>query len=593
MALRVRGGPGSIVGFVHCENGLLGASTQVIISAMRPHTRPGSRPRALATLLLAGTLTAAANAQQAAPADLGPKIDALFARFTDKTPGCAVGLGKDGRTLYAHGYGMANLEYNVPITETTVLESGSVAKQFTASALVLLAQDGKLSLDDDIRKYISEVPSFGGQRITIRNLLTHTSGLRDQWGLLGIEGRGPGSQVHSPATTLDLVVHQKMLNFPPGSEYLYSNTGYALAGIIVERVSGKTLDAFTQERLFKPLGMTHTRWRDDFTAVVPNRATAYSGSPANGFHTDMPFTNMIGNGGLLSTMADLLKWNENLDRPTVGGQPYVDALQTRMKLTNGRTITYALGLEVTDYQGVREVAHGGSTAGYRTYLARYPEQHVSVAVWCNGASVNPTQLAHQVADLVLSKPASVATQSAPRKVDLPAAELQQWAGVYRDPHTDDVVTVAAVDGGLSVGTGRGQTNALTPVGGTRFHTAAGEAEFKRASGRRGFVLVRANGDSSRFQEARPAPATLETQDYVGTYSSDELDVKLTIAAKANKLILRRRPADEIELRPAYADDFAAPGLGSIRFARDASGRVTGFSIFAGRVIDVRFTRAAR
>src|SRR6185436_8852396 len=141
-------------------------------------------------------------------------------------------------------------------------------------------------IDDNIRKYLPDVPNFG-HVITIRNLLTHTSGLRDQWGLLGIEGRGPGSQVHSPATTLDLVVHQKMLNFPPGSEYLYSNTGYALAGIIVERVSGKT----------------HTRWRDDFTTVVPNRATAYSGSPANGFHTDMPFTNMIGNGGLLSTVS--------------------------------------------------------------------------------------------------------------------------------------------------------------------------------------------------------------------------------------------------------------------------------------------------
>ena len=154
-------------------------------------------------------------------------------------------------TLYLHGYGLANLEYGVPLTDSTVLESGSVAKQFTAAALVLLQQDGKLSLDDDIRKYLPEVPSFGGQKITIRNLLTHTSGLRDQWGLLGIEGRGPGTQVHSPMTTLDLVSHQKMLNFPPGSEYLYSNSGYALAGLIVQRVSGKTLDAFTQERLFQ------------------------------------------------------------------------------------------------------------------------------------------------------------------------------------------------------------------------------------------------------------------------------------------------------------------------------------------------------
>ena len=553
---------------------------------MRSHTRLPLAP----ALLLTGLFVTAAHAQTSA--DLAPKIDPIFARFTDKTPGCAVGLGKDGRTLYTHGYGMANLEYNVPITESTVLESGSVAKQFTASAIVLLAQDGKLSLDDDIRKYIPEVPSFGGQKITIRNLLTHTSGLRDQWGLLGIEGRGPGSQVHSPATTLDLVIHQKMLNFPPGSEYLYSNTGYALAGIIVERVSGKTLDAFTQERLFRPLGMTHTRWREDFTTVVPNRATAYSGTAANGFHTDMPFTNMIGNGGLLSTMADLLKWNENLEHPTVGGQPYVDALQTRMRLTSGRTITYALGLEVGEYAGTREVSHSGSTAGYRTFLARYPDQHVSVAVWCNYAGANPTQLARQVVDLVLPR-ATAATQAFAEKVEVSAAAQQQWAGVYRDPHTDDVITLAANNGGLTVGTGRGQPTTLIPRGGARFHAPAGEVEFTQSPGRRGFVLVHANGDTSHFEEASPAPAKISAQDYVGTYTSDELDVKLVVAAKDGKLVLRRRPADEIELRPAYVDDFAAPGLGSIRFARDGSGRVTGFAIFAGRVIDVRFSRAAR
>ena len=201
--------------------------------------------------------------------------------------------------LFARGYGSANLEYGVPNSDSTVFESGSVAKQFTASAMMMLVADGKLRLSDDIRDYLPEVPHFGGQKITIQNILTHTSGLRDQWGLLGIEGRAAGTQVHSPKTTLDLVVHQKMLNFPPGSAYLYSNTGYALAALIIERVSGKTLQEFTQERLFRPLGMSQTQWRDDFTRIVPNRATAYSGSPAAGFRQDMPFTNMVGNGGLL------------------------------------------------------------------------------------------------------------------------------------------------------------------------------------------------------------------------------------------------------------------------------------------------------
>jgi CubicO group peptidase (beta-lactamase class C family) len=536
-------------------------------------------------------------AAQAAPADLAARIDSVFSRFTPNTPGCGVGVGKDGRTLYTHGYGAANLEYRVPNTDSTVFESGSVAKQFTASALVLLAQDGKLSLDDDIRKYLPEVPEFGGQRITIRNLLTHTSGLRDQWGLLGILGRGPGTQVHSAMTTLDLVAHQKMLNFAPGREYLYSNTGYALAGLIVQRVSGKSLNEFTQERLFRPLGMTHTQWRDDFTRVVPNRATAYSGSATSGFHTDMPFTNMVGNGGLLSTMDDLLRWNENLDHPTVGGQAYVDAMQTRMRLTNGRTISYALGLEVQDYHGIREVAHGGSTAGYRTYLARFPEQHVSVAVWCNYAGANAGSLAHQVADLVLTKTPAVAAQASAMKVEVPLAEIARWAGTYRDLHTDQTVTFVATDRGLArVVGGRGGAGGareilpLPTLAFNRFMSAQGDVVFKRTPGKRIFDLVRPDGDTLHFEEVRPA-STVAIADYAGTYVSDELDAQFVIGTRNGKLVLMRRPYETFELQPMYVDDFeAGGGLGSLRFARDARGKVTGFSFYAGRVLDVRFRR---
>ena len=540
----------------------------------------------LSSLSLALLIAAPLEAQDAST--LGPRIDSVFAQFTRATPGCAVGLAKDGRTLYTHGYGSANLEYGVPLTDSTVLESGSVAKQFTASAIVLLAQDGKLSLDDDIRKYLPEVPAFGGQRITIRNLLTHTSGLRDQWGLLGIEGLGPGTQVHSPLTTLDLVAHQKMLNFPPGTEYLYSNTGYALAGLIVQRVSGKPLDEFTRERLFVPLGMNHTEWRADFTKVVPNRATAYSGSAASGFHQDMPFTNMIGNGGLLSTMSDLLRWNENLDHPSVGGAPYGRALETPMRLVNGRTIAYALGLMIRDHDGVREVGHDGSTAGYRTFLARYPDQHVSVAVWCNDAAANPALLGHRVADLVLSKPPRVATQAGSRTV-LEPEEIARWAAVYRDPHTDQSLTLVPDAGTLTSGRGRGAM-ALEPETGILFHTAQGDASFEGAPGHRSFTLARPGGDTSRFEEVRPAPKSIPISEYTGTYTSDELDVKLVVAARDGRLVLRRRPADEFELRPVYADDFSAQGVGSLRFARDAHGKVTGFSIYQGRVLDVRFTR---
>lgn len=537
----------------------------------------------IATLLIALPL----HAQQAAPSDLAARIDHVFDRFTRTTPGCGVGLAKDGRPLYVHAYGSSNLEYDVPNTENTVFESGSVAKQFTASAMLMLVADGKLSLDDDIRKYLPEVPSFGGQKITIRNLLTHTSGLRDQWGLLGLEGRGPGTQVHSLATTLDLVAHQKMLNFPPGSDYLYSNTGYALAALIIQRVSGKSLQDFTQERLFKPLGMTHTQWRDDFTRVVPNRATAYSGTEA-GFHQDMPFTDMIGNGGVLSTMGDLLKWNENLDHPKIGGPAYTDAIQTQMRLTNGRLLSYALGLEVADYQGVREVGHGGSTAGYRTFLARYPDQHVSAAVWCNAAYANPTALLHQVVDLVLVKPRL--SQLVYDAVPPPANEVAKWAGMYRDPHTDETITLSMANGSLGARVdGRGG-GVWTPLRADHFRAPIGDVTMTGEAGSRALRLIRPDKDTIRYEEVSPATSP-HLEDYVGSYTSDELDVVLTLTVKDGRLVLQRRPADEFELRPVYTDDFqAGGGFGTIRFSRAADGKVSGLAFFAGRVLDVRFRR---
>lgn len=505
--------------------------------------------------------------------DLAGRVDRVFARYDRNTPGCAVGLAKNGVTLHTQGYGSANLEYRVPLTDSTVMESGSVAKQFTSAAMVLLQQDGRLSLDDDIRKYLPEVPDFG-QRITIRHLLTHTSGLRDQWGLLGLEGRGPGTQVHSPRTTLDLVAHQRMLNFPVGSEYLYSNTGYALAALIIERVSGQSLQEFTQQRLFRPLGMTHTQWRDDFTRVVANRATAYAPVRDGEWRQDMPFTNMIGNGGVLSTMADLMKWNENLDEPRVGGTSFTRTMETRMRLASGRTIPYALGLVNEDYDGVREVSHSGSTAGYRTFLARYPDQRVSVAVWCSNASANATALAHQVADLVLTKPQRAATQAGQAaSVRLSSAVLAKWAGVYRDPHTDQVITIAAAD--------------------TAWRRGFPEPVFRTTGARREFILARASGDTSVFEEVHPAAARINTRDFAGRYVSDELDVVLSVVGKDGKLYLQRRPADEFELRRAYADAFTAAGLGSVRFVRDAKGAVSGLSIFAGRVLDVRFRRVGR
>jgi hypothetical protein len=243
------------------------------------------------------------------------------------------------------------------------------------------------------------------------------------------------------------------------------------------------------------------------------------------------------------------------------------------------------------------VAHGGSTAGYRTHLARYPEQRVSVAVWCNYANANPAGLLHQVADLVLTKPVRAALQAGAPMVKLSRDQLSRWTGTYRDSFTDQAVTLVAMDSGLvssaagGRGGGRGGPPPFAPTGPASFRAGQVDVAFSGTPGHRSFTMVRA-GDTTRYEEVRPAPQAISTRDYVGSYASDELEVRLEVLVRDGKLMIHRRPDDTLELRPSYADDFQAAGLGTIRFTRDSAGKVTGFSIYAGRVLDVRFRKVA-
>jgi CubicO group peptidase (beta-lactamase class C family) len=542
---------------------------------------------------LAAVPFAPARAQQAGvttlPDSAVARIDRAFAALGGRdAPGCAVGLSENGQPVLTRAYGMANLEYGVPNTPQTIFESGSVAKQFTAAAMVLLAQDGKLSLDDDVRKYLPEVPAFG-KKIAIRNLLTHTSGLRDQWGLLGLKGSPPGTQVHSFATILDLVSHQKALNFDPGAEYLYSNTGYTLAAIIIQRVSGQPFATFTQQRLFVPLGMTSTRWRDDYTTVVKGRATAYRGNQTNGFHSDMPFTNVIGNGGLLTTVGDLLKWNAFLDAPdpAVGGAALVQALETPMTFNDGRRSGYALGLGVGKQDGIRGVTHGGSTAGYRTWLARYPERKTSVAVLCNLAGANATSLGNQAMSVIMPRPA--AAQAGGATATLTAAELASYAGLFRTASSQSLIRTVVKDGKLV--TELPFPSTPTPVGPDRFRIFGGnDLIYRRDDGRVRDVLVVGDGDTTRYLPvAAVSPSAAQLAAYVGSYWSDELDTRFTVVVRDGALVVQHRLDDDTTLAPTFADGFTSPS-GNVIFSRDARGRVDGLAIWAGRVRNVRFRR---
>jgi CubicO group peptidase (beta-lactamase class C family) len=518
----------------------------------------------------------------AAAAQPGPasdaRIDAIFNRWTSSTPGCAVGAMVKGEPVVRAAYGMADLEHDVPITPDTIFEAGSVSKQFTAAAVVLLARAGKLSLDDPIRKYIPEVPDFGTP-VTIRQLLHHTSGLRDWGSLAGIAGGPRTTRVYTHAHVLDILGRQRSLNFPPGTRHSYTNSGYNLAAILVSRVSGMSLADFTRSAIFEPLKMNDTSWRDDYTRVVKRRAIAYRELRGQ-FTMNMPFENAYGNAGLLTTVGDLLKWNENFAEPIVGDAALVEELQRRA-IINGRPHEYALGLYVDTYKGAAEVHHGGATAGYTAHLGRYPDQQVSVAVLCN-VGVNTTGYARSVAEIYLTglHPAPPPTPSHP----LTNAEGDRLVGLYRSMKPAALARVVRDENGLLVqNVGR-----LVPMSPTRFVTDDRSSyEFDgrgqlRVTDEFGTVDV-----YDRVESARPSPS--ELQSFTGRYYSDELEATFNVAMDAEQLVMRRRPDFSTPLTPSWADAFAS-SLGWVIFSRDQSGRIVGMSINQDRAWNVHFTR---
>ncbi len=527
------------------------------------------------------------------PADPIVGLDKIFERWESReTPGGAVAVARNGRIILSRAYGMADLEHNIRNSPDTIFEAGSVSKQFTAAAVLLLVQQGKLSLDDDVRKHVPEVPDYGTP-ILIRHLLTHTSGLRDWGSVAGISGWPRTSRVHTHAHVLDIVSRQRALNFAPGAEHSYCNTGFNLLVIIVDRVSGMPFTEFTRKHIFEPLGMTRTQWRDDFKRIVKGRAIAYAARrQGGGFEMDMPFENVHGNGGLLTTVRDLLLWTENLETGKVGGPAFLEMMHQQGKLNNGKTITYASGLYVTSYKGIPEVSHTGSTAGYRAFLARYPKQRLAVALLMNVGSVTPGDVGHRIADLFLQTPAAPAKTPA-KPVTIPAAELSAQAGLYRNATTWEPLRLVLVEGVLRLqrgGTLQAVSNSEFRVGETdrvlRFEPSSGNSR-PRIHDVRG-------GEEAVVYEPVPefAPKPAELSAYEGEYYSPDAETALTAVADGDRLVLRRRPDTRLVLTPAYADVFESP-LGLVRFLRDAGGRITQLSVRQDRVYDMRFDRTAK
>jgi CubicO group peptidase (beta-lactamase class C family) len=550
----------------------------------------GSRLRFLAIVVALECATGTRGQTTTGAADR--KVDHIFARWNHTTPGCAAAVGLRGQVVLSRAYGMADLEHAVPNTPDTIFEAGSVAKQFTATAVLLLAQDGKLSLDDPVRKYLPELPDYGAP-LTIRHMLMHTSGLRDWSGVVDIGGWARGTRDYTQAHVLDIVSRQRSLNFTPGSHYSYSNTGYNLAAMIVGRVSGISFADFTRGRIFQPLQMAHTSWRDDHTRIVPNRAVAYS-QLRDGFHLDIPFEDAYGNGGLLTTVGDLLKWNENFVSPRVGDRAFVQQQQQVGTLSDGRTTGYGFGLAIGNYKGVAEIGHDGATAGYTADLIRFPDQHLSIAVLCNASAAIAPQYGHELADVYIAdrlKP-TPAQLARPRPDGLTDADVSNIEGVYRNTETGAAMRFVLDSNRIRLeGAAGGFALPLAPASPSHFRTDFGVSVDVDVSRHTARVLDPAGStmmDLERMAIAKPTREQLN--EFTGGFSSDEAEATVTVAVEEGSLVLKRRPATTLQLTPTYPDAFSSPQLGTVIFRRDAHGAPSAFSVVQDRVWDLRFVR---
>ena len=551
-------------------------------------------------MLLIGFTAAGISGQPQAIADLQPseteaakKADAVLSQW-DKNdlPGCAVGAVKDGRLVYKRAFGMANLEYDVPNTTSTLFNLASASKPFTAMSIALLAEQGKLSLDDDIRKYIPELPQYS-DTVTIRHLLHHTSGIREYEALLLFSGRNTDNALSQKAL-LDMLTRQKDISFKPGSKYQYSNSNFQLAGIIVARVSGKSLRAFADENIFKPLGMKNTMFWDDRFEVVKNRAHGYYFAPDKTIRARSSLFNLVGGGGLLTTIEDLYLWDQNFHDPKVGTKEMIAMMTTPGKLNNGEKVNYSFGLFHNTYKGLPVFKHSGNMSGYRAQTISFPEQKFTAIALCNNMTILPQQIIEKLSDIYLEghfKPAPAVEKSVaitvPASVPLSDAETVRYAGIYAHPQSGQVFRLALKDGKLInseffkkdlpvtkvsdrllISDGNGMTE-LLPI----LDKAGAVSEIR---------IMAKSGTPDIYRPVKPPVNTAETlSEYAGTFYSEELDGVQTVSLEGNSLILHINDNLNPPLTPVYLDFFnTANGQIRFSFTRDEKGKVNGYMFYS-------------
>lgn len=548
--------------------------------------------RGIAAVLMTASTTAESQEPEA--------VDRIVGRFVEsEAPGCFVAVGKDGRKVFGRGYGLADVGHGLPITESTRFNVASVSKQFTAASILLLAEEGKLSLGDDVRKYIPELPDYGS-KLTIDHLLTHTGGLRNLHSLIWVQGWFPGDRRQfTQSEALALIARQGRLNFKPGSQWSYSNSGYVLAAEIVRRVSGEPAREFMHKRLFQPLGMKSTELRDDYRTIVPGSAAGYEKEGEQ--LVNVAPQSLHGPGNVVSTAEDLLIWNEALDSGRLG--KFVTAeLQREAKTADGRPAGYARGLALRSQGGVREYGHSGGGGGYTAYLARYPDKRLSVAVTCNAMLPAPP-IAHEIADLYLGGPGG--TPGGPpgpgngpgpgpgsppaRGLELEAAQVARLAGIFQDESADARLMILEAAGGTLREPDRPP---LEAVSATRFRFPGGDIHFRTKDL---IQIVSPDGKAillRRIDGPRPTQARLEA--LAGDYRNPETLTTYRAAVDGGKLVMRivDGPEFEFTLNPVGPDRFEMMG-DVFRFVGGRGGKAEAFLWTSAGMLDLRFERLPR
>jgi CubicO group peptidase (beta-lactamase class C family) len=536
------------------------------------------------------------------------EIDALFAEWNKPdSAGCGVGVNRSGKMVFERGYGMANLEQKVPIAPATLFDPASIAKPFTALSVMLLAEQGKLSLDDEVSKHVPEWANRQ-DRVTIRHLLAHTAGLRDAFLLIELAPPAPpGVDINDHI--LRTLAGQRGLNFVPATEFSYNNGGYNLLGSIVARVSGQSFREFVAAHIFGPLGMTQSSFRGGAVAISARHALGYNRDD-RGFHFaregGIDTSAIVGNSGLFTTVGDLLRFAQNFGDARVGSREHLDAMQTAPSLGEKGTSPWGLGLEVGVDRGLKTVGHGGGDRGIAANLVRYPAHDLNVAVLCNLDNLNARvgTLARQVAALYLpARPQaeSPGAASLPAGPVLTAAQLATNAGLYRDPANDTYGRVYVRDGKLwastDAGDGPGDSFELRPIDTNRFAVPGAPVVVESVPPREGrprqlrvtdaglkpFVLEQV------VEGFAPSPA--QQREYAGRYANPDLNVTYDVVAGASGLVIRIPGRDEIALTPVFPDAFHGSLVDLIKFSRAAGSQVTGFTVNRTSVRNLRFERA--